>query len=418
MKWISFVFYKSYYFFLIFWLIDLITSIGRYFLINFDLINVKKKFIQEDEYIYLISMTLADLMAGLLVLITKRQTKTENEEKINKKEKKLKRAKELELIYNDLSAKENKFFFILIISILDLIGRSANFLYALLFPSLEKLDSPETAWIISIDIISRIIFSKIILKSKVYRHHIASTLFFVIGFIPITICGIYLIEEKSKNWPYILFIIPKFIVFAIGDTLSKIILNDKFLLPHYLMFYKGLCNLCMHIIIILPILLITKSLKFTNDEGDNFISDGNIFTNIILMISTIVTLFLKGFCIFNVIYIFSPQHVCFLNITISLVNFIIFKISDKRLDIFKIIIYIFSFIIIIFGTLVHNEMIIINVFKLNKQTKVFISKRGKNEILEMNPTILLMDKINEEEEEDDDKSNNTNSIDNNVINSE
>ena len=274
MKLISFVFYKSYYYFLVCWALDFVVSLIKYF---FENKSNESSFLKENEYIYLITMNIADLLAGFLVLYTKINTKSEKENKeIIKKSR-------YELIYNDLSIKKNKFLYIFIISLLDLIGRSVNFLYFLIMgikDSNEKLQTTKTIWLISIDIISRIIFSKIILKTKILKHHCISTIIFVIGFLPMTIFGIIYIKESSC-WYQILFLIPQNILFALEDTLSKILLINKFVLPHYLLFWKGIFNFGMHIILF-PILFFTRNINFIDSNGNSFFSSDDLALKIFM----------------------------------------------------------------------------------------------------------------------------------------
>lgn len=392
MKLISFVFFKSYYYFLVYWILDFVVTLIKYFFEN-NIKNNENSFSKENEYIYLITMNVADLLAGFLVLYTKINTKSEKEEK------KIIKKSKYELIYNDLSIKENKYLYIFVISLLDLIGRSADFLYILIIgqfiKSIEKLQSTETMWLISIDIISRIIFSKIILKTKILRHHCISTIIFVIGFLPMTIFGIIYIKDSSY-WYHILFLIPKNILFAFEDTLSKILLTNKFVLPHYLLFWKGIFNFGMHVILF-PILFFTDNIDFIDSNGNNFFSSDNLALKIVMRILNISLLLLKGLCIMKVIYLFSPQHVCFLNVVNTLSAFVLSHFLEKgsNLEVFDIITNIIALIIIIFGTLLFNEIIIVNICGLNRDTKTNILEREKLELLEIDSS-NISDKEGEE----------------------
>ena len=71
---------------------------------------------------------------------------------------------------------------------------------------------------------------KKILKTNLYKHHFISILLIFIGFLPMTIGGIIDIV-KNKLSLYLIFIIPRNILFPLGDTLSKILITDKFVLP-------------------------------------------------------------------------------------------------------------------------------------------------------------------------------------------
>ena len=85
----------------------------------------------------------------------------------------------------------------------------------------------------------------------------------------------------------------------------------------------------------------------------------------------------------KILYIFSVQHVCFVNAVSWLIILIQYFIL-KKIHSLSIYIYIISFLIVIFGTLLFNEIIIINVCDLNKNTKAKILEREKEEIKQLN----------------------------------
>ena len=240
-------------------------------------------------------------------------------------------------------------------------GRSTDFLFILLINNEIVVSHDTILWIISIDILSRIVFSRIILKTRIYLHHIVAFFIFIIGFLPMTIWGIIAMAEK-KSWILLLFLIPKNIIFSFGDIISKILLTNKFVLPQNLMFYKGIYNFGMHIIIFF-ILFYFNKLDF------EYFSD-NLILKITKIIINIILLFSKLFCIMKIIYLFTPFHVAFVNLVVYLYNFI-YHILFKNYVCNKIIliIIILGLMIVIFGIL-FNEIIIINAcgFKFKYKT--------------------------------------------------
>ena len=389
---ISCAFFKSYYYFLICWIIDFIAYVINQF--KDDTLKYNNiKFIKLNDYLYLISLNISDLLAGFLVLVTYCNTKSE------KKKEEVRKGNSLKLIYNDLSKKENKLIFIASLSTLDLIGRSTTFLYHLFLNNPNSLPAKDIIWLISIDIIARIIFSRIILKTILFKHHYVSVILFTIGFLPLIIWGIY--NVSTSNCPFhILFLIPKNILFALEDILSKILLTNKFVLPQYLMFWKGLFNFGMHLIIF-PIIYFTDNITFIDENNNTYFS--NYTPSLVLLyILHIILLFVKAFCIMKIIYLFSPNHVAFVNVVGNLTNFFIFYIYNQC-ETSLLILNLLCFIIIIIGTLLFNEILIINLFGISKDAKTNIIKRGekeKKEILDMNLSITN-DAINDDEEADE-----------------
>jgi hypothetical protein len=87
-------FYKDYYYFLVFWILELAISIIKYFF-EVETSNKNEIYYKENAYFNLISLNIADLLAGFLVLFTEMQMKTKKKEEIKKSK------NTQELIYND-----------------------------------------------------------------------------------------------------------------------------------------------------------------------------------------------------------------------------------------------------------------------------------------------------------------------------
>ena len=184
---------------------------------------------------------------------------------------------------------------------------------------------------------------------------------------------------RKKTWILLLFLIPKNIIFSFGDIISKILLTNKLVLPQNLMFYKGIYNFGMHIIIFF-ILFYFNKLDF------EYFSD-NLILKITRIIINIILLFSKLFCIMKIIYLFTPFHVAFVNLVVYLYNFI-YHILFKNYVCNKIIliIIILGLIIVIFGTLLFNEIIILNACGLNLNTKHDILIREKKDNIDLDST--------------------------------
>ena len=180
MSLLSFKCFNSYYYYLLYWITDLISSLMDYFLEN-HAYKERENYIKEIDYIDLIFMNISDLSAGILVLITNCRMKSEKEEE--KKVEKLKTSNNnYQLIYTDLSIKRYKFRLTFLMSLIELTGRSSSFIYHLIFPKSEILKPNKIIWLISVDILSRIFFMNKILKTKLEKHHKVSVFLLLIGF--------------------------------------------------------------------------------------------------------------------------------------------------------------------------------------------------------------------------------------------
>ena len=309
MGFFSVSFYRTYNYFIWVWIINLSSALIKGVFVH--------KYDEKDhidviiELAYIICLNITDLLAGFLVLYTNKTSQTEK----SKSEEDLKINKSyIELIYNDLSIKENKYCLILLSSILEFIARSTDFIYLLILG--DKIRDGEITWLISIDILSRIFFSHFILNQIIYKHHILSIFLTLIGLCSMSITAFIAIDsEELMNWPYFIFISIKFIIFAL-DTINKILLINKFLLPQALMFLRGLYIFFM-ILVLFPIFYFTELNKYKLDFDKKRI---NLIWQILLLIFIIPILFLKSFLIMKVIYIFTPQHVAFLNVVFYMVR--------------------------------------------------------------------------------------------------
>ena len=170
-------------------------------------------------------------------------------------------------------------------------------------------------------------------------------------------------SEELMNWPYFIFISIKFIIFAL-DTINKILLINKFLLHQALMFLRGLYNFFM-ILVLFPIFYFTELNKYKLDFDKKRI---NLIWQILLLIFIIPILFLKSFLIMKVIYIFTPQPVAFLNVVFYMIRLLRCRIesADNTILISADVLFLS---IIIFSTLLFNEMIILNFCGLSENTK-------------------------------------------------
>ena len=366
MSLLSFKFYKSYLYFIGFWTSEIIRAFDEYIL-NKKFENNKK---QKHKDLYdLICLNISDILAIILVIYTyinissKKEETTKNESQFMLKQK---------LIYHDLSLKLNKTYLILIASIIDFIARCVFFIYSISMRVKNNENDDNDSfklkidWLVSLDISFRAIFSRIIIRTKLYKHHLFSIFICLLGFLILIILNTYyeINPFNQDYWIYVLFIFPKYILFPLSDVFNEIILRVNFIQPQSLMFIRGICEFPLIIILFLILFSLNK------DHIDIFIeNDKNklIFQFVLRFIFILLSSF-RTFCLMKVLYLYNSQHISFLVISFSFSNFIKILIK-KDIDLSFSIIQFFSLIIILFGTLIYNEIIIINAFKLNEYTK-------------------------------------------------
>ena len=378
---LSCIFFKTYFYFALFWALDglssFITSIAK---AKFgpQIISILFSFI---------NINIGELFSGFLVLYTNFRTKRKNEQIQACK-------KDIKLIYNDLSLKKNKNILIFLVSILDFLGRNHLIFYLLFFDNLT-LKQHHVKWAISIDILARIYFCHIILKIKLYKHHKLAIYICSIGFFLMVIFTLTIFFEKDGEynniqcWTYLIFAIITKIFYALEDTLTKILVTQKFILPHFLMFKKSVICFGFYLILI-SFLLLTSKITFSNITNA-------LTANILIQLIRISCGFFQSLLIFNIIYIFTPIHVGFLNIVSTF-----YQIFIQLDNIIFIICYIICLIIIGIGTLIFTEMVIINNYGLNEYTKVGLLLKEK---LEGCPAESSLSDFNEDNSEYSDSRN-------------
>ncbi len=381
MSLISISFYKTYYYFVIVLFLDFLNKLIKD---HFDTIYSFDENFKIIELYSLICYNVADLLSGFLALYTYINSRSVKEKKIIKK--KSKNIIQYELIYNDLSIRENKYSFILLISFLEFIGRFSDLFFYLIF-DINRIRDGEITWLISVDILSRIAFSNLILKSKIYNHHILSIILTITSLCSMS-AGAFIIMKDTElsNWPYFISLAIKFVVLSLEDVINKLLLTDKFLLPQSLMFLRGLFNSVIFVIFILLIYFM-KLMDFSLNIND---SKSNIFIQISLIIIYTFFAFLRSFSVIKIIDIFSPQHVSFINVIFYLFRLLNCRISSND-SITLIITDSLCLFIIAFSILVFNEILIIKTCGLDENTKNGFLEREKKEkddiILSLNESI-------------------------------
>ena len=410
MGFFSFTCLKSYYYFLIYWIIDLSITIVRDTFLEEEIKDLE--YLKGTEFIYISCLTVSDLLAGFLVMRTCRKMKSiksqEKEQETKNEKEKGKSGLTQELIYNDLSIRNHKYSYLFLISLLEFIARCTDLFY-ILFLNGAPIRIGEVNWLISIDTFARIFFSKVILKNRLYKHHYFSIILIIIGLFSMSVCAFEAIaKHESANWPYFLFVCAKYLILPFEDVINKILLTDEFLLPHYLMLWRGMFTFGF-VGILSCIVLIPHWVEF--HYFDQFTTKLEITIQVIMKVLYTIFSFCKAFCLLKILDIFSPQHVAFSNTAFSLYQ--LMKCRNKSKDnIYLTCIDFFFLFVIVFATLVFNEVLIINAYGLNQNTKKGFIQKANLELQDMGKSYDSDDEDNSGDEEDN-KNENLNSTNTN-----
>ena len=227
-------------------------------------------------------------------------------------------------------------------------------------------------------IISFVILSRIILGTKIDKHRLFSIIIIIVCNILIII--LILIGENNENLAInmlLMFIIDS--LYGVYDTAQKWYFNAYMDSPYHLMFCVGLIS----VVIILIYETIT-CVSFSKDEVFNGIfyqielnyEDNNLYP--LIFLGDIISAFFWVAGIHLTIYFLSPCHFIISESISQILSTLINNSLEGRSIAIKVVIYIL-FSLIIFASLIYNEVIIINLFSLNKNTQKNIEQRANSE---------------------------------------
>ena len=318
-----------------------------------------------------IIISLSNVLAVIPLIILKIRSRTIN----RKNEQKNNNSLLIKLIYIDRE-KENskgKWIFILLSAITYLI-QSICLVYS--------IEVKANFWFCYILLAS--IFYYLIFKIKLYKHHYLSIILIILMGIIIDLVTENLQNDIIDNTIFLTIKIMKEIFFSLHIIITKYVMEKKFVSIYELSFYIGLISLILFIIFGIFDYYFFKLFNFELL---------NEFRAIDLM--AILGVILFQFVI-NLITYFtaknnSPCHVFIIYIFSQFTYFFEFKG-------YKIIFTIIYVIIVLFFSLIFNEIIEINIFGLSYNTKRNIMARAKEE------SFIRNESMNKQEREESDYS--------------
>ena len=286
-----------------------------------------------------------------------------------------------------------KFFIYLpIIALIDIMAQLCLFLFSYIDkkgsilgmdkdPNTKVIYEQDLFFVVAIDIVCRYIFSRIFLKSYFYKHHYFSMIFNFIAFVPLIVINLKDIfsNQNNKNMEYgliivylILYIIMT-ILYSLEDVFNKIALNKLLLRPYELMFYKAVFQI---IGIIIVSIVIIQDDNFNSYIKDN-LSDIHLLGRLFYRLCFIVCNIFRTISLITIIEVINPNHLSILKSTefIALFIFIMIwsfvDIKKEKITPINIIFESISFLFLLIGSLIHNEMIIINKWGLYECTDYY-----------------------------------------------
>ena len=338
------------------------------------------------EMLDIFLINLADLIAIIPYCIRKRSLRKNND---NKKEEKNidnesnENKKKVELIYNESKQSATKInqktiiFYLILIAACDYLKKFIFFLYYLIFPG-EEYDTYPFNFTVIFDIILQFVFSYLILKVHFYRlQHFSLYLNVVILIIIFALDLVEILGYKPKFKGNIFIFIPiDLIFFCLEYVIGKKVILDGYVSLYIIIIMKGVIKLIFNIILSVIVLIVNKTIITTFEE---YFKEPKY---ILLMLGLIIAYFFYDLFVWIIVDKFSPNYTPLIIIVEEICNFIFDLIYDNKFSdlgdhkYIRIVLYAIS----LFGVILHNEIVIINICGLGTDTKYFSNERAKTEV--------------------------------------
>ena len=232
-----------------------------------------------------------------------------------------------------------------------------------------------------VSIFSNIILSKIILGEKIYSHQIFASMIILISILIVIILflikAIHIESNIGVNIALITFISSFYSLFNI---MEKRYYNKFVDSPYHLMYVIGLFATILILVYEIFTVIIFGIDSNLNGIFYQFYKNCERFQYlyILIFISDILTAFIWLWGIQLTVYFFTPCHFIISESISQIISFFINDTISEYSDGEQATIIIFFFIII-FATLIYNEVLIINICSLSNNTKKNINLRQLRE---------------------------------------
>ena len=230
-----------------------------------------------------------------------------------------------------------------------------------------------------------------LLSTHFHRHQVAAMLIVVIGLILVNI-------PDFRTWfiSYII-LLASYFISGLEEVIEKIIMESKYVSPYRLLFFEGAVQVITGSLIEMVLLLVNPVSCFERSIVEFFTLVYQ--TRVVLYI----LLFILGESGLNILmrltnFYFSPTHRSVSDTLSSLLwwGYALNYIDSTKKDATSVALNVTGYVLMMFGCLLYNELIIIYVFGCEKNTKQEVAKRSDEEKKAFES--LAQDLIKEDEE--------------------
>ena len=229
------------------------------------------------------------------------------------------------------------------------------------------------------------LFSKFILKDNIYKHHYLSLAISIIGWVIVNIP--IFVKINAEDLLGNLANLVNGALFPLILALIKYLNNKYYISPFKTSLIFGLISIILSLIGF----MIYSLIKYHNFTFFNAIFDFSKNENkqaiIIYFVLTFFFWILLNICILSILSYFSPILFLITEVISPFLSWIEASIEKRDKKMLELIICPIGYSIILFSSLIYNELFIFNCCGLNTNTKKFVNKRIDKELLEMNQLI-------------------------------
>ena len=250
-----------------------------------------------------------------------------------------------------------------------------------------SIELKSNYWILNIFIAS--VFYYLIFKIKLYKHHYLSMILIIVIGIILDLVLENLQYDIVNELKFVLLRLLREILYSLNFVVNKYLFEKKFCSIYEISLSNGIINALLYIILAI--------FDYYFFKLDNFIEYFDKFGNqeILAIIGLMITQLGQYICILIINKTNSPCHIFIIFVFGQLAYYVDFSKISK-------IFIIVCLLLILFMLLIFNEIIEINCFGFEKNTKKNIAKRAR---MESNDLLVLDNKLIKDKEEVDNEEN-------------
>ena len=265
------------------------------------------------------------------------------------------------------------------------------------------------------------ILCALILNYRYYKHHVVGLCILLTGHTLFSVYDLYVTGENAEfpDMINIILFIALYIWVSVQEVLEKYLMEKHYLSPYLIIGLEGICGI---VVMCLVFIIIIFKIDYVNCDNFKFLLKKIWDNPFIIVIDILFLLSVFAYNIFRLLtnQFYSPTYICVSTVfgdffkwvcTIVIVLIAIALGEDDKEEketsipsAFEYIVKFLAYGLMIFGIFLYLEIIQLNIFELDANTKVSIMERTDKEIDEKAITeITLCEGIEEENEVEEDE---------------